>query len=444
MPKNRKNGSGNGNGVKYLVQALVGLALLAGCMGGAKAPSMLKTHEQAGPSAAGALGQPAGTGLIGNLQGRRSVLPPGGAYAQVSDAVINASAGAADAALRVARLKANAQSKNWLPSIGPSVNLTSLGGLAASLLLEQALFDNGRRKAERAFASADVEVAAVSLTTAMNQRVFEGLSYYVNAQRARAQAIVALAAAGRLQEFNGIMGKRVAGGLSDGSEQQVLNQRVAEMQATVAVDLQTEASQMAQLAALSRQPLGGISGLDSLPNLDQSSAEPLAVVKARGESARALAQAQMQLAGLKFGLSAIAGLDDGGINPGVRLNGAGLFNPGTKDNIAALQQTGDVVDRQTAEAAETANRRIVSLQQQKANLASRRAQGDEVLRQTAANLDLFTQQYKVGRRTLLELVGQYDAHARLQRDQASLGYDIALIDLEIARDRGVLVDGARM
>ena len=405
---------------------------------------MLRTHEQAGPSAVGALGQPAGTGLIGNLQGRRSVLPQGGAYAKVSDAVIHAGAGAAEAELRVARLKANAQSKNWLPSIGPSVNLSSLGGLAASLLLEQALFDNGRRKAERAFASADVEVAAVSLSTAMNQRVFEGLSYYVNAQRARAQAVVAQAAAGRLQEFNGIMGKRVAGGLSDGSEQQVLNQRVAEMQATVAVDLQTESSQMAQLAALAGQPLGGISGLDALPDLGQSTAEALTVVKARGEGARAIAQAQMQLAGLKFGLSATTGLDDGGINPGVKLNGAGLFNPGAKDNIAALQQTGDVVDRQTAEAAESANRRIVALQQQKANLASRQAQGNEVLRQTAANLDLFTQQYKVGRRTLLELVGQYDAYARLQRDQASLGYDMALIDLEIARDRGLLVDGARM
>lgn len=442
MPKNRKNGSGNG--VSRLVPTLVGLALLAGCMGGPEAPSMLKTHEQAGPSSVGALGQPAGSGLIGNLQARRSVLPQGGAYAAVSEAVIRASAGAAEAELRVARLKANAQSKNWLPSIGPSVNLSSLGGLAASLLLEQALFDNGRRKAERAFASADVEVAAISLSTAMNQRVFEGLSYYVNAQRAHAQAVVAQAASGRLQEFSAIMAKRVAGGLSDGSEQQVLNQRVAEMQATVAVDVQTESSQMAQLAVLAGQPLGGIAGLDALPDLGQSTAEPLAVVKARGDGARALAQAQMQLAGLKFGLSATTGLDDGGINPGVRLNGAGLFNPGAKDNIAALQQTGDVVDRQTAEAAETANRRIVALQQQKADLASRRAQGDEVLRQTAANLDLFTQQYKVGRRTLLELVGQYDAYARLQRDQAALGYDMALIDLEIARDRGELVDGARM
>ena len=68
----------------------------------------------------------------------------------------------------------------------------------------------------------------------------------------------------------------------------------------------------------------------------------------------------------------------------------------------------------------------------------------EVLRQTTGNLELFTEQYKVGRRSLLELVSQYDAYARLERDQASLRYDIALLQLEIARDRGLLVDGARM
>ena len=77
-------------------------------------------------------------------------------------------------------------------------------------------------------------------------------------------------------------------------------------------------------------------------------------------------------------------------------------------------------------------------------LASRQAQGAEVLRQTEGNLALFTEQYKVGRRSLLELVGQYDSFARLERDQVSLRYDIAVLELEIARDRGLLVDGARL
>ena len=445
MPRNHKIGTGPG--AMRLGPALAALALLAGCMGGADTPSMLQTHKDAGPGSVAAAGSLAPqkevqSSLIADLQARKSVLPQGGAYAQVSDAVIAASAGAAEAELRVARLKAEARAKNWLPSIGPSVNLTSLGGLAASLLLEQGLFDNGRRKAEREFASADVEVAAVSLSVAMNQRVYEGLSYYVSAERARAQASVAEQAAGRLQEFGSIMRKRVAGGISDGSEQQVLDQRVAEMQATVAQDRQAEASALSELEAVAGRSLAGVSGLNVLA--DAAGAEPLSVLKSRGEGARAVAQAKMQIAGLKPGIAATAEVDDGGISPSLKLTGGGLLNPGAGADIAALEQTGDVVDRQTAEAAESANRRIVALQAKKSNLATRQAQGAEVLRQTEANLTLFTEQYKVGRRSLLELVGQYDAFARLQRDQASLRFDIALIDLEIARDRGVLVDGARL
>ncbi len=446
MPMNRSKTAGLG--AKRLGSVLATLTLLSGCMAGIAPPSMLRMHDKAAPNsvaAQGALAPQAAVSspLIADLLARQTVLPASGAYAQVADAVVANSAGAAEAELRVARLKAEAQSKNWLPQIGPQVTLTSLGGLAAGLLVEQALFDNGRRRAEREFAAADVEVAAVGLSTAMNQRVFDGLSYYVNAERARAQAGVAEQAAGRLQAFVAIMQKRVAGGISDGSEQQVLNQQLAEMQATVAADRQAEATAMAELAALAGRPMQGVTGLTDLPDLAAVAPEPLSVVKARGEGARAIAQAKMQISGLRPGLSATAGLGGGGINPGVRLNG-GFLNPGTKDNIAALQQTGDVVDRQTAEAAETANRRLVALAAQKANLASRQAQGAEVLRQTDANLTLFTEQYKVGRRTLLELVGQYDAFARLQRDQASLRYDMALIDLEIARDRGVLVEGARL
>ena len=65
--------------------------------------------------------------------------------------------------MRMARLQKEAVDKNWLPQIGPVVTLDSLGMIAAQIVAEQALLDNGRRKAERAVAAADVEVAAVSL-----------------------------------------------------------------------------------------------------------------------------------------------------------------------------------------------------------------------------------------------------------------------------------------
>jgi adhesin transport system outer membrane protein len=72
------------------------------------------------------------------------------------------------------------------------------------------------------------------------------------------------------------------------------------------------------------------------------------------------------------------------------------------------------------------------------------AQGATVVAQTESNLSLFVEQYKVGRRSLLELVSQYDSFARLERDQVALQYEIALLEIEIARDRGLLVDGARL
>ena len=95
-------------------------------------------------------------------------------------------------------------------------------------------------------------------------------------------------------------------------------------------------------------------------------------------------------------------------------------------------------------AAETARRRIVTLEREIASLTAQEAEDSALLRQMAANLDLFTAQYKSGRRTLIELVGQFESYTRMQRDHATLKYRITLARLEIARERGVLVDGAAM
>ena len=82
--------------------------------------------------------------IISDLRGRQSILPVGGSFSQIAAGVIAASSGAAAAELRIARLQAQAKQTNWLPSMGPSVNLTSLSGLVASILFEAASFDNGR------------------------------------------------------------------------------------------------------------------------------------------------------------------------------------------------------------------------------------------------------------------------------------------------------------
>ncbi len=450
MPKDRLLRSGAESRLSARPTAALGLAvlLLAGCMG---AGGSGVGGSGAGPASrmnlapTDAAGQPAqgGSALISQLQARQSVLVPGSGYARVADAVLAADAGTAAAELRIARLRSEARAKNWLPKLGPAVTLSSLNGLVAGLVLEQALFDHGKRKAERAYAAADVEVAAVTLSTEINQRLFEGLSHYVKAERARAQGAVSARAADRLAGFADVMRQRVEGGLSDRSEQQVIAQKLIEMDATRAADREAEVSAMAELAAMAAGPLDGVRGIDRLA-LSGRADEPLSVVKARGEGARSIAESRIARAGLMPSLTASADVNSDGIDPGLRLGGAGLLGWGTREELAALDATADVVARREAEAAETAQRRIVALEREIAQLASQQAKGAEVLAQTEANLELFVEQYRLGRRTLLELVAQYDSYARLERDQVALGHEIALRELEIARDRGLLVDGARM
>ena len=381
--------------------------------------------------------------IIDDLLLRRSVVPKSGPYAQVAGSVLSASAGAAQAELRVARLRADAKSKNWLPSLGPSVDLTSLSSVVTSLLVEQVLFDNGLKKAERAYAAADVEVAAVNLSTDINRRVHDGLAYYVKAQRAQEQARLAEVAVARMADYERIMLARVEGGMSDRSESRVISQKVTEIRAARDSDLQDAQTAMAELNTMTATPVAGLSGLQDLP-VDQGNVEPLSVLKARGEGAQLVAQAKMERAGYLPSLKASAAINGDGIVSGLRLGANQMLGLGTAASLEAISATNDVVDRRAAEAAEDSRRQIVGLQRSYETLAAQQAQGIGVLAETKASLEMFTEQYKFGRRPLMELVGMFETYSGLERKQAALKYDMALLQLQMAQLRGVLVDGASM
>jgi adhesin transport system outer membrane protein len=434
--------------------------LLTGCMGGGGMPDVgmfrlgasarpdTPATDTATPEAASSELATAGnqaetrSAIIDQLAQRQSILG-GGVFAEVAQAVIDHSSGATEAELRVARLKAEAKSKNWLPSIGPTVDLTSLGTVAASILIEQVLFDNGKRKAERAFAAADVEIAAVTLSQDMNNRVHDALTEYVTAQRAQERAALAEASVGRMAEYERIMAGRVEGGLSDRSEQRVITQKATEMQAAAAADRQEAVLAMAELGALAGRPMDHLSGLQSLP-ADPGGPEPLSVLKSQAEGARMVAEAKIARAGHLPGLKATGTVTDGKLKGGLRLGADQLLGLGTGAQLEALAATDDVVERNVAEETRDSARRIVALEGKLAALAAQQANGATVVAETRASLDLFTEQYKVGRRTLIELVGMFETFARLEREQAALKYDMALIRLEMARERGVLVSGDRL
>ena len=130
--------------------------LLSACVmpgqGAADGPAAMQRFSPTDPALPRAGAQQT---LIDELRARKSILPPDGPYATIADAVLRASSGAAQAELQMAQLQAEARAKNWLPSLGPRVSLTSLGTVVAQIMLEQAILDHGRRKAERAHAAGD-------------------------------------------------------------------------------------------------------------------------------------------------------------------------------------------------------------------------------------------------------------------------------------------------
>ncbi|MEY4698469.1 MAG: hypothetical protein RIT14_2897 [Pseudomonadota bacterium] len=424
---------------------LSAILILPGCQGWRPA-SMLAFARGDAPAdpalQAGLAPAAAASPIISDLMARPSILPQDSPYARVARAVLSAAPGVETAELGLARLRAEAVAANRWPGLTPVLTLDAIVGLAAQLLVDQPLMDHGRRKAERDRAAAELDLAAVTLSTRQNARVFDGLSLYLTAEQARVQGAIAEAATARLQALQQVVSARVAGGLSDRSEEQIIAQTVAEMQATHAADLQTRAQALADLGALAATaPPADLTG--TAPLLPLPPAEPLSVLRATAEGARTLAEARISRAAALPGLSATAAITDQGVAPGLRLGGVRI-GPGSPATLAVANAAPELVARQTADQRQTADRRRTELAGRVATLHSARVQGADVLRRTRENLDLYVDQYRMGRRSLTDLTAQTAAAARLERDQAALDFEIARLELELARDAGLLVEGGSL
>ena len=381
-----------------------------------------------------------GSAVIADLASRSSVLPANSHYARIAQSVLAAEAGSARAELRVKKLTAEARSKNWLPTLGPSVSLTSLGSVVTSILVEQTLFDFGRRQGAREYAVADVEVAAVNLSIDGNARIAKALTLYIEAEAARARAAVAEKAMGRLNEFDRIMALRVQGGVSNMSEQTVLRQKLIEMQAMLQADRDAEILANAELDQLAGAPVSAGRGLTELP-AQMPRVTPLAVRLSEAEKERSIAELKVARADNLPGLSASKDLTrGGGIGASLGMeNGIGL---GTGAQMEAIGAGANAAIARVAQAGQDAERARIALEMRIANLERQETAQAEVARQTRANLSRFEQQYKAGVRPLMDLVGQHESLARMERDLVTMRHDRAKARVEIARDLGLLAPGA--
>ena len=417
---------------------------LSGCMGTGEV-SRMKTADLDPPKQAGAmpavLPAEAQSPIIASLQARRSVLPTGGPLDEVAGAVLAANSRAAEAELRAARLRATAQSKNWLPTLGPQVSLTSLGQVIAQLVIDQVLFDGGKRKAERDFAKADVEVAAVRLAEDTNQRVYEALALYVMAEEAREKAALHGIAERDMARFENIMNQRVQGGISDTSDLNILRQKLAEIRSSAEAGHDTAETALAELNAMSIRKLDKLRGLSPV-SFDPEAVRPLSVVLAEAERDRSVAGARAERAGHMPTLGAQVVSGTGGTSGTLTAKTQTPLGFGTPDSLKAIEAATEAAGRRVAQADEEARRQIARLLQEAQSLDRQAAEAAGLTAQAKANLDLFQEQYDAGQRQVMDVVGVYETYARAAQSEAGLKYRAILARLEVARDLGLLADGA--
>jgi len=380
--------------------------------------------------------------IIQNLLNRRSVLGSG-AFAQVADAVLAANARAAEADLRAAKLRAEARANNWLPSLGPNVSLTSLGAVVSTLVVEQVLFDNGRKKAERDYAAADVEVAAVTLAQDTNKRVLSGLELYISAQEASARANVNAAAMAQMQRYAYVMSERVKGGVSSRVELQIVEQKLNQMQADMASDQETAAGALSELSAMTATPITGVSGISTLNdgNVDRT---PLTVMKAKAESTRMIAEATAARAGFLPSLTAGGALGDGSTGIGLSLGSDNGLSLGTGAALGAIEEQKAAAAARVGQVQEDANRSLRALEGELASLHRQEGQTQSLAAQAAANFEIYSEQQKAGQRAVPDVVGIFETKVRTEREAVGIKYEISRVMLKIAALNGTLVNGEQI
>lgn len=378
--------------------------------------------------------------IIQGLAMRTSVLPANSVAATVASSVLAANSRTAESEVRAATLRSEAASKNWLPKIGPQISLTSLGSLAANLVVDQVLFDNGRRAGERAFAVADVEVAAVSLAQDTNDRVATALKLYTTAAQARENAALDVVTLKDMTHFEWVMQERVKGGVSDMSDLTVLRQKLAEIRARYEASIEREATSISELNAMSIAPLGDLRGIPEF-HVNAFAAEPLIVVRAQAEKIRAIASAKVNRASLLPGLSA-GGTIGKGSNLGLHVKSDSLLGFGTGASLEAVKMAEETATRKLHQSTEDANRDLRRLEKQISAKARQAAEATTLAAQAKRNLDIFQAQYDAGQRQVMDVVGVYETYTRQQQAQVALKYDVVKLRVEMARIQGVLADGS--
>lgn len=238
------------------------------------------------------------------------------------------------------------------------------------------------------------------------------------------------------------MQQRVAGGVSDSSDLNILRQKLLEIRASQSAAAETANTAMAELNAMAIGDLSGVSGTSALP-VRAGLAQPLAVTQAEAEKIRAIAAAKVDRAGQLPGLTA-GGTVGEGSTFGLRLTTDSLLGLGTGDRLKAIEATTEAPARYVSQANEDANRKLRMYEGQIASKERQAAESASLTAQAKKNLDLFQAQYDAGQRQVMDVVGVYETFARQQENEVTLKYEAIRLRIAMAELLGVLADGSEI
>lgn len=413
-------------------------AMMSGCAGGLPFGREAPVHT--GPALDIEQADGSRSVIIDTLLARDTVLESG-TFLTISDAVMAANARASEAELRAAILRSEATQMNWLPTLSPQASLTDLGGVVAQLVVDQVLFDNGRKRSEREIARADVEAAAVALSEDSNERVLAALELYVRAEAAQARAAVNAAGVERMRHFKWVMSERVAGGINDQADLAAVSQRLSQLESQLSTDRETSKRALAELSALIDLPvnqLDGVSGIGAPGDI-----EPLSVLGAQAAASRSVAQLRAARAGFLPGLGLGATVSTGGTRIGITAAAQNALGFGTGASLQALEAAEQASQARVTEARREAERELRGLEAELVSLRRQSSEADRLAAEAARTYNLFNQQLEAGQRAVPDVIGVFETRLRTERAAVGLRYDIMVVQLRIAALKGALVEGRK-
>lgn len=247
-----------------------------------------------------------------------------------------------------------------------------------------------------------------------------------------------------MERYEYVMSERVAAGVEDRADLNLVLQKMNQMRSDLASDQAVIAAAEAELAAMSTGGLDGLTGLADIRSPD-ANLVPLSVMKAEAEATRAEAEARAARAGLLPSLGLRGSVDSDG-NSGATLS-AGMDNGigfGLGADLQATQMVSETAQARVAQEREDAARRLAALTANLDRLRREAAEAQVLAQQADANFQTFEQQQQAGRRTVPELVGVLETKLAAERRAAELPFEIARVELQIAALHGALVNGVDM